>query len=131
MSKELLKTTGSSEYTIQYTGKQLDDAIGKILGLLISSSNDDVTITLGSQTFTIVKKTSFDTKTQEIQNSITTIDGKITTLNTQVGNLSTNKQDKLVSGSTIKTINGTSILGSGDISVETGWSNALRYEEVE
>jgi hypothetical protein len=120
MSKELLKTTGSSEYTIQYTGKQLDDAIGKILGLLVSSSNDSVTITLGGQTFSVVKKSTFDIKTQEIQNSITTVDGKVTTLNTQVGNLSTNKQDKLVSGSTIKTINGASILGAGDMSLETG-----------
>ena len=37
-----------------------------------------------------------------------------------------NKQDTLVSGTTIKTINGTSILGSGDIKIESG----LTEEEV-
>ena len=120
MSKELLKTTGNAEYTIQYTGKQLEDAISKILGLLISSSNEDVTITLGSQTFTVVKKSTYDAKMQEIQTSINGINSSVGTLNTNINNLSTNKQDTLISGSTIKTINGSSILGSGDISVETG-----------
>jgi 5,10-methylene-tetrahydrofolate dehydrogenase/methenyl tetrahydrofolate cyclohydrolase len=38
--------------------------------------------------------------------------------------LANGKQDKLVSGTNIKTINGTSILGSGDITIEAGSSNA-------
>lgn len=36
----------------------------------------------------------------------------------------TSKQDNLVSGTNIKTINGTSILGSGDITIETGLSES-------
>ena len=35
-----------------------------------------------------------------------------------------NKQDKLISGTNIKTINGTSILGSGNITIEGGGSGA-------
>lgn len=38
--------------------------------------------------------------------------------------LANGKQDKLVSGTNIKTINGTSILGSGDITISGGSSNA-------
>ena len=38
--------------------------------------------------------------------------------------LSNGKQDKLVSGTNIKTINGTSILGSGDITISGGSSDA-------
>lgn len=38
--------------------------------------------------------------------------------------LANGKQDKLVSGTNIKTINGTSILGSGDITIEGGSSDA-------
>jgi hypothetical protein len=35
-----------------------------------------------------------------------------------------NKQDKLISGTNIKTVNGTSILGSGDITISGGSSDA-------
>lgn len=43
-----------------------------------------------------------------------------------------NKQDKLVSGTNIKTINGTSLLGSGDITIEGGsadsnWRMTIEY----
>ena len=38
--------------------------------------------------------------------------------------LANGKQDKLVSGTSIKTINGESILGSGNIEIEGGFSNA-------
>lgn len=39
---------------------------------------------------------------------------------TRITGLGTGKQDKLVSGENIKTINGESILGSGDITIESG-----------
>lgn len=41
-------------------------------------------------------------------------------LSSEVSKLSEDKQDKLVSGTNIKTINGTSILGSGNISISGG-----------
>ena len=43
----------------------------------------------------------------------------IDTMNTAIQGLETNKQDKLVSGVNIKTINGDSVLGSGDLILST------------
>lgn len=45
---------------------------------------------------------------------------------TQIDSLLLNKQNTLVSGSTIKTINGISLLGSGDITI-TGGSDLSNY----
>lgn len=45
---------------------------------------------------------------------------KITALSSKIGNLQTGKQDKLTSGANIKTINGTSVLGSGNIVIPKG-----------
>lgn len=45
----------------------------------------------------------------------------------KVPQLETSKQDKLISGSNIKTINGDSILGSGDITIQGGDPNAVKY----
>lgn len=42
-----------------------------------------------------------------------------------------NKQDKLVSGTNIKTINGTSILGSGDIEISGGGSSDANVQAVD
>lgn len=47
-----------------------------------------------------------------------TISGQISTLSGKYTNLYTNKQDKLVSGTNIKTVNGTSLLGSGNVTVQ-------------
>ena len=44
----------------------------------------------------------------------------IITLQGDVANLTTGKQDKLISGTNLKTINGTSLLGSGDIVIQGG-----------
>ena len=41
-----------------------------------------------------------------------------------------NKQDKLVSGTNIKTINGTSILGSGNITIEGGRDITTVYVDL-
>ena len=45
----------------------------------------------------------------------------------KVPQLETGKQDKLVSGTNIKTINGASILGNGDMTIQTGDPNAVKY----
>lgn len=45
----------------------------------------------------------------------------------KVPQLETGKQDKLVSGSNIKTVNGQSILGSGNIEVQAGDTDAVKY----
>lgn len=46
-----------------------------------------------------------------------TVEGALQTLNGDIIDLFTDKQDKLVSGTSIKTINNTSLLGSGNISI--------------
>ena len=45
----------------------------------------------------------------------------------KVSQLETSKQDKLVSGSNIKTINGQSVLGSGDMQIQVGDTDAVKY----
>ena len=68
--------------------------------------------------------------TKADKDSLTSLESDITNLQTTVGNQDKsiiantqaiqNKQDKLVSGTNIKTINNQSILGSGNISIEGG-----------
>lgn len=50
---------------------------------------------------------------------ITGLPATLSVLTTDVSNLQANKQDKLVSATNIKTVNGNSILGSGDILINT------------
>ena len=70
--------------------------------------------------------------TKADKDSLTSLEGSVSTLETTVGNQDKSiianaqaiqgKQDKLVSGTNIKTINNQSILGSGNISIEGGGS---------
>lgn len=55
--------------------------------------------------------------------AVTALSERMSTAETDIGSLKTNKQDKLVSGTNVKTINGNSILGSGNISVSGGGSS--------
>lgn len=48
---------------------------------------------------------------------------QVTELTSDVSTLQTDKQDKLVSGTNIKTINGDSILGNGNLVIQSGTSN--------
>ena len=73
--------------------------------------------------------------TKADKDSLTSLEGDITNLQTTVGNQDKSiianaqaiqgKQDKLVSGTNIKTINNQSILGSGNISIEGGGSTVV------
>lgn len=73
--------------------------------------------------------------TKADKDSLTSLEGDITSLQTTVGNQDKSiianaqaiqgKQDKLVSGTNIKTINNQSILGSGNISIEGGGSTVV------
>lgn len=51
---------------------------------------------------------------------LTTLSGRVDTAESDIVDLMTDKQDTLVSGTNIKTINNTSLLGSGDISITGG-----------
>lgn len=91
-------------------------------------------------------KTSTDSTIESIQSNITEVNNKITSTVTNISNLGTRieeveqnagnvskdeldkKQDKLVSGNNIKTINGQSVLGEGNIAIEGGGVN---YDDTE
>ena len=76
-----------------------------------------------------------DSSTSGLVSDSTTIKSNITTLQSDVASLKTDntqnktdiatKQDKLVSGMNIKTINGNSILGTGDITISGGGTNYI------
>ena len=76
-----------------------------------------------------------DNSTSGLISDSTTIKSNITTLQSDVASLKTdntqnktnisNKQDILVSGTNIKTINGNSILGTGDITINGGGTNYI------
>lgn len=64
-----------------------------------------------------------DNEITNINGEITTIENDITDINVEINNISgelAGKQDTLVSGTNIKTINGNSILGSGNLVIESG-----------
>ena len=64
-----------------------------------------------------------DNEITNINGEITTIENDITDIKIEINNISgelAGKQDTLVSGTNIKTINGNSILGSGNLVIESG-----------
>lgn len=65
-------------------------------------------------------QTDSTNNTQGLAAEVTARTEADTALQAQISNLSLNKQDELVSGATIKTINGQSVLGEGDIPIEGG-----------
>lgn len=79
------------------------------LGLenVVNTSDTDIPIEYGTQKFT--SGGAFNLQKD--------YNGKITSLTNRINNLDNQKQDKLVSGTNIKTINGASVLGSGNLTV--------------
>lgn len=55
-----------------------------------------------------------------LRNELQQTETGVATANSEIEKLKSGKQDTLVSGENIKTINGTSILGNGDITIEGG-----------
>ena len=56
---------------------------------------------------------------QDIEEIQQTIEDNERVVSTALNDLSTNKQDTLVSGTNIKTVNGSSIIGSGDVAIKS------------
>ena len=65
----------------------------------------------------------------QLRNELQQTETGVATANSEIEKLKSGKQDTLVSGENIKTINGTSILGSGDITIETG-SSEVTWDNV-
>lgn len=64
--------------------------------------------------------TGFSTATNAVVVAADTVLAALGKLQAQITSLGTSKQDALVSGTNIKTINSTSLLGSGDLAINTG-----------
>lgn len=54
---------------------------------------------------------------------------QVQSVQTSVSSLRDEKQDKLVSGETLKTVNGNSLLGSGNVEIEGGEPETITSEE--
>lgn len=71
----------------------------------------------------VYTKQEVDNKFTNAQNQIDQISTDTSAINTEVQTLKTDKQDTLVSGTNIKTVNGESILGNGNLVIQSGTSN--------
>lgn len=81
---------------------------------------DDSTTTttsVWSSSKTNTEITTVANEVVQVQGDVASLDGDVSTLKTDVSGLETSKQNTLVSGTNIKTINGETILGEGDITV--------------
>lgn len=65
----------------------------------------------------------------QLRNELQQTETGVATANTEIEKLKSGKQDTLVSGENIKTINGESLLGSGDIEI-TGGSSEVTWDNV-
>lgn len=82
-----------------------------------------------NQTITVTSSSVSDGVNTFNQFDPTSIQTSINGLQTAVQSIQSNKQDNLVSGTSIKTINGQSILGSGNIVVETSGGTEHNWSE--
>lgn len=74
-------------------------------------------------------RTSIDQTNIELTNAKNTIDAVSSKVDSANSTIST-KQDKLVSGTNIKTINGQSVLGEGDITISGGTSESIVLDDI-
>ena len=99
--------------TGEMTANGLIDAIDDVEQLeseIIALQNED--INLGN------RLTTAEADINEHDQDIVTIDGQIDAINTAVSGLQVSKQDKLTSGANIKTIDGETLLGAGNIATK-------------
>lgn len=80
MDSKILKINNNDTYTIQYTGQQLEYALGKILGLQLVNNNSSVDITLNNITYTLIKKEYLDEVMNQLGERIMALEGTLTIL---------------------------------------------------
>lgn len=78
MDSKILKINNNDTYTIQYTGQQLEYALGKILGLQLVNNNSSVDITLNNITYTLIKKEYLDEVMNQLGERIMALEGTLT-----------------------------------------------------
>lgn len=104
-----------ADKTSVYTMQEVNDKLATKQAIL--NPGDNITLsTPDAEGKVTISATQPDISGLATIKSVEEISGEVATL-------STDKQDKLVSGTTIKTINGDSILGEGNIEISSGSSN--------
>ena len=100
-----------------------ENASNEIQAVAVVNQNSGV---LKSWTGTLVEYNALETKSDDTMYVITDDDSEGVNVYTksEVDDLLNNKQDTLVSGTNIKTINGETLLGSGNIKIEAGSSGS-------
>ena len=86
-------------------------------------------IIIENELATATALTQLDSRTNKLNEYVDNLDDRIDELNKELPGLA-NKQDALVSGTNIKTINGESILGSGDISIDIQLYTPILYSNL-
>ena len=146
-TNELIYFKGHAKATYMSDGSTVEDAINNIeagTGADLSAYATKEELNLKQDTITDLEAirqgaekgaTALQSYTEQYKGTVTGVKVNGTTKNpsngvVDLGTVITShqdisgKQDKLVSGANIKTINGTSILGSGDITISGGSSNS-------
>lgn len=125
---ELINRSAADQHPINaITGLQA--ALDSKQATLISGTNLKTLLgesLLGSEDITI-DHSSLSGRDAADQHTI----GSITNLQSTLNSLESNKQDTLVSGTNIKTVNGTSVLGSGDIVTPNTTYSEISESEID
>lgn len=110
--------------TITITDDGTISAVGGSGGGATIDDNTTTTTSVWSSSKTNAEITTVANEVVQVQGDVASLDGDVSTLKTDVtglktdvSGLKTSKQNTLVSGTNIKTINGETILGEGDITV--------------
>lgn len=120
----------AAEITLSNLSGTVDGNISDITALqeAMLTQQGYVTILQSNVTSIFQQLSSDSDRMDSIESNIDDIELAISGINdtlTTIQNLINDKQDTLVSGTNIKTINGESILGSGDIVIDSGSSAAV------
>lgn len=117
--------SGTPSSNISLTNKKyVDDAIENALSDIDIPSNITQQLEEVKQDITEVKQdiTAAEGEISTVKSKVTNIESDINDINQDITNINNEldgKQDNLVSGTNIKTVNGQSLIGSGNIQIET------------
>lgn len=125
MFKVAPQCSGEPYFNNSLTNKEyVDDAIEKALSDIDVPSNITQQLETIQQDITEVKQdiTTAEGEISNVKSKVTNVESDINEINQDITNINNeldDKQDILVSGTSIKTVNGQSLLGSGNIQIET------------
>lgn len=127
-----------ADYNSKYTGEQVEQLLDQVAsgnagsggGGGITVETDPIFSASAAATITEAKKSEWDNKMDKVTLATVATSGSYNDLADKptIPDVS-NKQDTLVSGTNIKTINGNSLLGSGDIVISGGEGGG--YDDTE